>query len=663
MPLPSIHPFTSLSAIWLLRFATFNVSTPCEQHSGLLNIPEMNPSSGGAYEEEEPAAEVAIRIASASAVSCSPIAVASCDGTEARSPWGGADHRVSAVRIQSVYRGHLDRVATREERRLSGLPIHAPSSPSHAASRAAAVASSMGAKLIVHSPFGISRHDRHLMELAEQGRAAVDAHTPGEDREREPRSHGRQRSRAWGFEFSPLLTSPAHVAFRTSDVREASPLSTSMIRSAGSGGRGPEEEQADYDGKRSDPPVVRWTTHFEASAEVEMDPELPPSDSDLASSPLPVPNAAISESSASSRNTTDSLSSLVTSSPSCEDEELADTEMLATNRVRASVEDALALGRSESINLLTRPLHRSTASRSSEASAESEMGWPSLRSEVQVYVNEEDEQDQDSDREQQQQLERKDSDGCDASDAEVETEVDPDLDDAALSASARPHAGSSPRVTPFRKRSATLMDFSSTFSAAPNVSSKCARTPQRTISSPSALPLSSFSVGSFAVTSSSKPPALAAAYAAKTRTAAPAHSTVAVPQTALKEAERDVLCTKTSRLATENHREGTGTGVLAPLCSVAPSATVSWIADNPTVVSEIRDQMKVLKNIESNWSLRVKAMNKLETLFREKNAHRMAGAMAELMLIRKCIATQLEDLRSSIVREACRLLVIVLTSP
>lgn len=76
-----------------------------------------------------------------------------------------------------------------------------------------------------------------------------------------------------------------------------------------------------------------------------------------------------------------------------------------------------------------------------------------------------------------------------------------------------------------------------------------------------------------------------------------------------------------------------------------------------TLLSELRKACVVLRDIEPAWSLRVKAINRIEALVHEDGIARGSGFWAEFDSVIKCLAVQLEDLRSSIVREACRALV------
>ena len=79
-------------------------------------------------------------------------------------------------------------------------------------------------------------------------------------------------------------------------------------------------------------------------------------------------------------------------------------------------------------------------------------------------------------------------------------------------------------------------------------------------------------------------------------------------------------------------------------------------ADARRVSGELRKQ-RALLDVRNDWTVRVKAMNAIEELSREAGLARWADWGREVEALRPLLAEQLSDLRSSIVREACRLLV------
>lgn len=76
--------------------------------------------------------------------------------------------------------------------------------------------------------------------------------------------------------------------------------------------------------------------------------------------------------------------------------------------------------------------------------------------------------------------------------------------------------------------------------------------------------------------------------------------------------------------------------------------------------SEIRLHRPTLNSLDACWTLRSKAMNRIEELVRERGVHGLSGWPQwkdELAHLQRGMAVQLGDLRSSILREACRLLI------
>ena len=100
---------------------------------------------------------------------------------------------------------------------------------------------------------------------------------------------------------------------------------------------------------------------------------------------------------------------------------------------------------------------------------------------------------------------------------------------------------------------------------------------------------------------------------------------------------------------------------LLPLTPASPSAsTFLTLADQKRFVSELRAQRPTLGTIDACWTLRSKAMNRVEALVRDRGAGGLAGFSGwaqELTGLQRALGAQLADLRSSILREACRLLI------
>ncbi len=91
-----------------------------------------------------------------------------------------------------------------------------------------------------------------------------------------------------------------------------------------------------------------------------------------------------------------------------------------------------------------------------------------------------------------------------------------------------------------------------------------------------------------------------------------------------------------------------------------PSTAAAAPADMKSISKDLKEQRRILKDIVSNWTLRVKALNRYEELITSQPAQvwsNWSGLRDELDSLRPCIEAQLNDLRSSIVREACRCLI------
>lgn len=83
-------------------------------------------------------------------------------------------------------------------------------------------------------------------------------------------------------------------------------------------------------------------------------------------------------------------------------------------------------------------------------------------------------------------------------------------------------------------------------------------------------------------------------------------------------------------------------------------------ADAKRFSSELRSLRPTLGSLDACWTLRSKAMNRAEQLVRERGLNGFSawtpGWKDELAGFQRCMGMQLSDLRSSILREACRLL-------
>jgi len=98
---------------------------------------------------------------------------------------------------------------------------------------------------------------------------------------------------------------------------------------------------------------------------------------------------------------------------------------------------------------------------------------------------------------------------------------------------------------------------------------------------------------------------------------------------------------------------------------VSPTASASALAplsilEQRRVQSELKQHRSMLATIEQCWTLRSKAMNAIEAVVRERGAGGMvgwSGWTGELGLLQRGMSAQLCDLRSSILRESCRLLI------
>ena len=86
------------------------------------------------------------------------------------------------------------------------------------------------------------------------------------------------------------------------------------------------------------------------------------------------------------------------------------------------------------------------------------------------------------------------------------------------------------------------------------------------------------------------------------------------------------------------------------------AATVLSASDARRLSAELR-RHRALLDVKNEWSVRMKAMSGIELLSRETGIGRWSEWSRELEALRPLLCDQLTDLRSAVVREACRLLV------
>jgi CLASP N terminal len=81
-------------------------------------------------------------------------------------------------------------------------------------------------------------------------------------------------------------------------------------------------------------------------------------------------------------------------------------------------------------------------------------------------------------------------------------------------------------------------------------------------------------------------------------------------------------------------------------------------AEGQHVLQIVRRHVEKLQTADDNWSERTESMQALETLIREKPVATIGPKWwREMDSLRRCMVVQLEDLRSSVVKAACRLLI------
>ena len=84
-------------------------------------------------------------------------------------------------------------------------------------------------------------------------------------------------------------------------------------------------------------------------------------------------------------------------------------------------------------------------------------------------------------------------------------------------------------------------------------------------------------------------------------------------------------------------------------------------SDGRRVSAELR-RLRLLLDVKNEWSVRMKAMSGIELLSRESGIGRWSEWGKELEALRPLLCDQLTDLRSAVVREACRVLVALATA-
>lgn len=118
-------------------------------------------------------------------------------------------------------------------------------------------------------------------------------------------------------------------------------------------------------------------------------------------------------------------------------------------------------------------------------------------------------------------------------------------------------------------------------------------------------------------------------------------------------------------VASSSSAASAAAGAAAAAAPISPTASSSSLAplsilEQRRVQSELKQHRSMLSTIEQCWTLRSKAMNAIEAVVRERGPGSMVAWTAwpaELSLLQRGMSAQLCDLRSSILREACRLLI------
>jgi hypothetical protein len=89
----------------------------------------------------------------------------------------------------------------------------------------------------------------------------------------------------------------------------------------------------------------------------------------------------------------------------------------------------------------------------------------------------------------------------------------------------------------------------------------------------------------------------------------------------------------------------------------ADAKQLAPVSDPEPLMAEIRNMRAVLEDESTDWTDRQRAMNRIEELVTGKDMASVPRFFDEMKLLKKALGTQLDDLRSSIVRDACNLLI------
>eukprot|EP00808_Paulinella_micropora_P018144 g74239.t1 len=92
--------------------------------------------------------------------------------------------------------------------------------------------------------------------------------------------------------------------------------------------------------------------------------------------------------------------------------------------------------------------------------------------------------------------------------------------------------------------------------------------------------------------------------------------------------------------------------------AAAPARPVGFVGKvSKNTVAQIKDIRKALKDLDPDWNKRSQAMIKLEKMVKEEGVMLMEGWKAQEEKLREPLAVQSTDLRSSIIKQVCGLLV------
>ena len=105
-----------------------------------------------------------------------------------------------------------------------------------------------------------------------------------------------------------------------------------------------------------------------------------------------------------------------------------------------------------------------------------------------------------------------------------------------------------------------------------------------------------------------------------------------------------------------------GSLTVAAECEAEADSAVCLSGSEARRVSAELRRLRVLLDVKNEWNVRMAAMSGIELLSRESGVGRWSEWSRELEALRPLLCDQLTDLRSSIVREACRVLVALATA-